>query len=96
MYYESFDGIFVLSACGLLVGVITATIRMCYKSKCKNFSCCWNCITIHRDTSQEIDIDIERNQHSSENEDENEENNEDSNRDIIPISRNNNKQHTVN
>jgi hypothetical protein len=95
MYYESFDGIFVLSACGLLVGVITATIRMCYKSKCKNFSCCWNCITIHRDTSQEIDIDIERNQHS-EGEDENEENNEDSNRDIIPISRNNNKQHTVN
>jgi hypothetical protein len=59
MNYESFDGIFVLSAASLVAGLIAASIRMCYKSKCQNISCCFGLFEIRRDTEGEEAIDIE-------------------------------------
>jgi hypothetical protein len=79
MNYESFDGIFVLSAASLVAGLLAASIRLCYKSKCQNISCCYGLFEIHRDTEGEeaIDIELAHNHHHNDGE---------STRDIIPNS----------
>ena len=37
--------------------------RIIYKSKCKNISCCWNCINIDRNVELETDfvVDVKNN-----------------------------------
>jgi hypothetical protein len=68
MNYESFDAIFILSAASIAAGLIGASIRMCYKSKCKNVSCCYGLFTIRRDTDGETEVDLENAHHTDINE----------------------------
>ena len=35
------------------VTVISLIIRYCFLSKCNSGSCCWGCISFHRNTNQE-------------------------------------------
>ena len=44
--------IIIGSACGFFLMLS----RIIYKSKCKNISCCWNCINIDRNVELETDI----------------------------------------
>jgi hypothetical protein len=45
---------FVIST---VCGVVLVTVRLCYKSKCKDISCCNGLITINRDTDGEEKLD---------------------------------------
>lgn len=38
-----------------LVGFIIALLKLCYKSKCKEISCC--CLKIVRDIESEVEVD---------------------------------------
>lgn len=38
-----------------MVGFVIALVKMCYKSKCKEFSCC--CFKIVRDIESEVEVD---------------------------------------
>ena len=46
----------IILICGSLFGFIIMLSRIVYKSKCKNISCCWNCINIDRAVEIETDI----------------------------------------
>ena len=46
----------IILICGSLFGFIIMLSRIVYKSKCKNISCCWNCIS--KDRNVEIETDI--------------------------------------
>ena len=46
----------IILICGSLFGFIIMLSRIVYKSKCKNISCCWNCISIDRNVEIETDI----------------------------------------
>jgi hypothetical protein len=70
MNYESFDAIFILSASSIAAGLIAASIRMCYRSKCRNVSCCYGLFTIRRDTEGETEVDLEIAHHHTDNDEE--------------------------
>ena len=46
----------IIIICGSLFGFIIMLSRIVYKSKCKNISCCWKCISIDRNVEIETDI----------------------------------------
>jgi hypothetical protein len=43
----------------LLLGALALIVKTCYKSKCKDFNCCYGLLEIQRDTNVEEHIDIE-------------------------------------
>jgi hypothetical protein len=54
-----FDGTFWLSITTLVLGALALIVKTCYKSKCKDFNCCYGLLEIQRDTNVEEHIDIE-------------------------------------
>lgn len=61
---NNIDGIFFLSIGTMFIGLLHFTIRYCYKSKCKSFSCC--CFQITRDIENEVKEDLTVQKSSSE------------------------------
>ena len=55
---ESFynNGTDVIVICASVFAFLIMLSRIIYKSKCKNISCCWNCINIDRNVEIETDI----------------------------------------
>jgi hypothetical protein len=62
MWYDTFDSFFFITISAAVVGIFSLIIKSCYKSKCKDFSCCFGMIKIQRDTDieQEIDTRVNR------------------------------------
>ena len=54
-WIEVFDDTFFLTLAGIITGLLGLSIRFCYRSKCKTFSC-WG-INIVRDVNGEEKID---------------------------------------
>ena len=47
---------FLLSAITIIAGLLSATIAVCYKSKCSHIRCC--CFDVERDTTTELKEDL--------------------------------------
>jgi hypothetical protein len=54
------DSTFWITMSTLIIGSFAVIVRACYRSKCKNFNCCFGLIHIERDTDAEEKIDLER------------------------------------
>lgn len=54
------DPSFVLSFTTILLASFAALINKCYKSKCSEFSLCYNCLLIKRDVNAEKNIDLKK------------------------------------
>jgi hypothetical protein len=61
MWYETFGPGFFLGIGGIIAGIAGLIIKSCYKSKCKDFSCCYGMLTIERDTNTEQLLDSRTN-----------------------------------
>jgi len=54
-WYLTFDSVFWLSISAAIFGFCGLGIRSCLKSKCSDFSVCWGCLEIKRDTQSELE-----------------------------------------
>jgi hypothetical protein len=54
------DPSFVLSFTTILLASFGALINKCYKSKCSEFSMCYNCLIIKRNIIVEQNIDLKK------------------------------------
>jgi hypothetical protein len=57
MWYETFGPGFFLAVGGIIATIGGLIIKSCYKSKCKDFICCYGMLKIKRDTDIEEQID---------------------------------------
>jgi hypothetical protein len=61
MWYDEFDSIFFITIAATIAALAGLIIKSCYKSKCKEFSCCYGMLTIERDTNTEQLLDSRTN-----------------------------------
>ena len=54
---DTLDGVFYMSLATLFFGSVAMIVRMCYKSKCNEITCC-GCIKILRDVDIEKEEDL--------------------------------------
>lgn len=58
--YDIFDAVFFISLAGIVVGLLSLVIKVCLKSKCEHFTCCYGCFTIDRRVDLEVQEEIHR------------------------------------
>jgi hypothetical protein len=55
--FEDLNGIWLLTAGGMLFGFLGLILRYAYKTKCDNIDICWGLVKIHRDIQTEATIE---------------------------------------
>lgn len=45
--------VFFMGLASLVASLMIFIMKVCFKSKCSDVSCCWGCLNVHRNTSQE-------------------------------------------
>jgi hypothetical protein len=55
--FEDLNGVWLLTAGGMLFGFLGVILRYAYKTKCDNIDICWGLVKIHRDIRTEADIE---------------------------------------
>jgi hypothetical protein len=54
----TFDAVFFISAGTLLTGFLGMALKLCLKSKCEHFSCCFGAFSIDRRVDLETNIEM--------------------------------------
>ena len=55
--FEDLNGVWLLTAGGMLFGFLGLILRYAYKTKCDNIDICWGLVKIHRDIQTEATIE---------------------------------------
>ena len=55
--FEDLNGVWLLTAGGMLFGFLGVLLRYGFKTKCEQIDICWGFIKIHRDIRTEADIE---------------------------------------
>ena len=55
------DGITVIAIITIIIGAFSMVIKLCYKSKCSDITCCCGLLNIKRNVEIEIENDTEIN-----------------------------------
>ena len=58
--YEIFDAVFFISLAGIVTGLLGLLVKVCLKSKCEHFKCCYGCFEIDRRVDLEVQEEIHR------------------------------------
>ena len=45
--------VFLMSSLTLIVSLLVFMLKVCFKSKCSDVSCCWGMFKVHRNTIEE-------------------------------------------
>ena len=45
--------VFVTSLSAFVLSLMVFLLKVCFKSKCSDVSCCWGAVKVHRNTDQE-------------------------------------------
>ena len=45
--------VFLMSSLTLIVSLLVFMLKVCFKSKCSDISCCWGMFRLHRNTIEE-------------------------------------------
>ena len=53
------DGITIIAIITLCIGAFSMAIKLCFKSKCSNISCCCGLLNIKRNVEIENDTEID-------------------------------------
>jgi len=57
-WMTTYDGVFFISICTILVGLCAGIIKFCLKSKCEHFSLCCGLIQVDRRVDLEVQEEI--------------------------------------
>jgi hypothetical protein len=55
--FEDLNGVWLLTAGGMLFGFLGVILRYAYKTKCEHINICWGLVKIHRDIQTEATIE---------------------------------------
>jgi hypothetical protein len=55
---DTYDGVFFISICTIVVGLLAGIIKFCLKSKCEHFSLCYGLIKVDRRVDLEVQEEI--------------------------------------
>ena len=55
--FEDLNGVWLLTAGGMLFGFLGVILRYAYKTKCEHIDICWGLVKIHRDIRTEATIE---------------------------------------
>ena len=59
-WYDVFDGTFFISLATVILACLGVTYKCCYRAKCDRLSLCRGCFVLHRDTEDELRLDLSR------------------------------------
>ena len=58
IFESTFDGVFWISICTIMVGLCAGLIKFCLKSKCEHFSLCCGLVTVNRRVDLEVQEEL--------------------------------------